>query len=333
MDHGISIQLGSTFLQLYRLPQVASSCPLCRSNVAGSTGFHSDIETTWNDIIGTIAMYRNYIVSWVVVSNIFYLPNSLNLDAKSPRACNFSFMGLTTAIFHIKIWNCPIETSIYNMDPHQLPSSRIFPTAKTRQERPEWRTVSLVTCCLSESKLANFFCDVDVEKIFLFVILVIWGVTSGPLSLAVHSPKWKTWNLKNDLVSKFRISFFQGLMFRFHVQLQGWYIPFIFLNTSICLLKDTIKRTLQKSDSHIHRPRGANQEHPRVKKNLTATRCRPSVRLGSYKSPYEKGTSSIHPPPFFGFNMLMFKAFLVYFFGSVFSFNVFFSLVSPSHVW
>lgn len=93
MDHGISIQLGSTFLQLYRLPQVASSCPLCRSNVAGSTGFHSDIETTWNDIIGTIAMHRNYIVSWVVVSNIFYLPNSLNLDAKSPRACNFSFMG------------------------------------------------------------------------------------------------------------------------------------------------------------------------------------------------------------------------------------------------
>lgn len=213
------------------------------------------------------------------------------------------------------------------MDPHQLPSSRIFPTAKTRQERPEWRTVSLVTCCLSESELAlaNFFCDVDVEKIFLFVILVIWGVTSGPLSLAVPLPQVKNMEPEKWWCPSSESPFSKGWISGEPCEkIQGWYISFIFLNTSICLLKDTIKRTLQKSDSHIHRPRGANQEHPRVKKILTATRCRPSVRLGSYKSPYEKGTSSIHPPPFFGFNMLMFKAFLVYFFGSVFSFNVFF---------
>ena len=105
MDHGISIQLGSTFLQLYRLPQVASSCPLCRSNVAGSTGFHSDIETTWNDIIGTIASFiGTNIVSWVVVSNIFYLPNSGNFPhfRRQTRAMELFIHGLDNRDFPYK---------------------------------------------------------------------------------------------------------------------------------------------------------------------------------------------------------------------------------------
>ena len=172
-----------------------------------------------------------------MVSNIFYLPNSGNFPQCRRQVAHVTFHSWAWQprffqyFFHIKIWNCPIETSIYNMDPHQLPSSRIFPAAQ-RQERPEWRTVSLVTCCLSESKLANFFCDVDVEKIFLFVILVIWGVTSGPLLLAVHSPSL-TWNLKM-MVSNIGISFskgwISGSMFNFRGD-----VSFIFLNTSICL--------------------------------------------------------------------------------------------------
>ena len=130
------------------------------------------------------------------------------------------------------------------------------------------------------------------EKIFLFVI-------SGPLLLA------------GLLFPKADISFIYFLH------------PYVFL----VQLKGHSKNLTATSTAS-----GANQNHPpRLPKICSATRCRPFARgkLGSYKSSYEKRTSSIHPPPFLGFEMLISRC-SCFFWVRCFAFNYFFLSESQS---